>query len=333
MGNPDVSIVARAEEELRRCCVLLGHRFESGIPMEHLSVHIAGLKPSRGRRRGIAQEHGPPTVRMPAAALAGSATEVLADLLHAMVHWVNGLHGVADCCFRGYHNRHFRDLAWAVGFDIDARLPRFGWSDTRPAPTLDAQLRQVELDRQAIAPLLDQVPERVRRKPWRCGTNVPTDETTSPYWRSAARLLPTLPRCRLELVREDHVPGNAYPQVYRHGDAAALLWQILCRFDREALAVLFLDRRRRVIGWDIPYIGTMTSARVEPRGVLVPALLVNAESVVVAHNHPSGDPTPSSDDRRFTHRLQQAGAVLGVNLFGSLTLAGAGRWCRVSPAA
>ncbi|RIL03534.1 MAG: hypothetical protein DCC71_14900 [Proteobacteria bacterium] len=64
--------------------------------------------------------------------------------------------------------------------------------------------------------------------------------------------------------------------------------------------------------------GTVSASLVHPREVFQPAILVGACAVIVAHNHPSGDPTPSREDREITQRLAQAGALLGVSLLDSV---------------
>ncbi len=87
---------------------------------------------------------------------------------------------------------------------------------------------------------------------------------------------------------------------------------------REHFVALYLDGRHRPIAHQIVSIGTASAALVHPREVFQPAILVGACAVIVAHNHPSGDPTPSREDREITQRLSQAGALLGVALLDSL---------------
>ncbi len=318
--------VERAERELERCCAQLLDRFGPELAQVPLCVRVEGISP--GARHEDEELTQP--VRVPAHALTGSTSEVAAALLHAMVHWGNGLRSLKDCCHRGYHNHQFRDLAQEVGFEVGERVPRFGWADLRLGADLAAALEQVDLDDSALAPLLAALPaDRKKRRP--CRTNLPQRLPIRLAWPAELPSLPDLPRLRVELVRESNAPLQTYPQIRAHGDAAALLWQVLQGYDREALAVLFLDENRRVIGWDVPYIGILTGAQAEPRGVFAPALLANARAVVVGHNHPSGNPRPSRQDERFTHRLQEAGRVLGVELYASITVAGAGQWCQVQP--
>lgn len=87
------------------------------------------------------------------------------------------------------------------------------------------------------------------------------------------------------------------------------------RDHREHVVALFLDSRRCVIGK--PYVvsvGTASASLVHPREVFREAIKRGACSVILAHNHPSGDPTPSGDDLALTRRLRQAGELLGIFL-------------------
>ena len=94
--------------------------------------------------------------------------------------------------------------------------------------------------------------------------------------------------------------------------AAKIVRTIIGDADREHLVMLALDARRRVIGAQIVSVGTATASLVHPREVFKPALLLNAAAVIVAHNHPSGDCSPSPEDRDVTRRLVRAGETLGV---------------------
>lgn len=102
--------------------------------------------------------------------------------------------------------------------------------------------------------------------------------------------------------------------------AAALAWEILEGMEREAIGAILLDSRNRAVGHLIAYLGCLSRTFAEPRGLLVPALLANAAGLVLFHNHPSGDPTPSAEDVVFTRRLREAGQILGVEVFDHLVL-------------
>lgn len=110
-------------------------------------------------------------------------------------------------------------------------------------------------------------------------------------------------------------------------EEAYLQLQDLSSARKETFKALYLDGRRRVLRSEIVSVGTLTATLVHPREVFAPALECGAASLVVAHNHPSGDPTPSSEDRLLTERLSQAGRLLGLNLDDHLVI---GRGCYVS---
>jgi len=98
-----------------------------------------------------------------------------------------------------------------------------------------------------------------------------------------------------------------------------------CRQDLEAcqqesLLVLALDAKHRLLGRKTVALGTLTQSLVHPREVFRPALEWNAAAVLVAHNHPSGDPQPSAEDHQVTRRLRQAAALLGLGLLDHLVV-------------
>ncbi len=93
----------------------------------------------------------------------------------------------------------------------------------------------------------------------------------------------------------------------------------------ECFYVLYLDTKGRLLHEQEVSRGTLSSSLVHPREVFAPALLRRAAAIVVAHNHPSGDPEPSADDRTTTRRLQRAGRLLGIELLDHVVV-GAGRF-------
>jgi DNA repair protein RadC len=102
--------------------------------------------------------------------------------------------------------------------------------------------------------------------------------------------------------------------------AARFLHGVLDDAHQKVMGALLLDCRTRAVGYHIAYRGTLSRAAAEPRGLLVPALLANASGIIVFHNHPSGDPSPSSEDVAFTARLASAGEVVGVELLDHLII-------------
>lgn len=92
--------------------------------------------------------------------------------------------------------------------------------------------------------------------------------------------------------------------------------------ERECFVVLILNTRRRVRGHYLVSIGTMDTLLVHPRDVYRAAVAANASAIVIAHNHPSGDPTPSETDIRMTRDLVRAGQLLKIDLLDHVIMAG-----------
>jgi DNA repair protein RadC len=84
--------------------------------------------------------------------------------------------------------------------------------------------------------------------------------------------------------------------------------------DRECFMVLHLDTKNRVIKEEVVSVGTLNSSIVHPRELFKSAIKESANSVILAHNHPSGDPTPSQEDEEMTDRIMDAGKLLGIDV-------------------
>jgi len=144
---------------------------------------------------------------------------------------------------------------------------------------------------------------------------------TEPTRRRAPRSH-TVSRYRLRLIKEEQESVSEPETLIRPSEVAAFLWKrIFDGLDREAMCAVYVDNQRRVIGWTVAYVGCLTRCSVEPRGLVVPALLSNSCGVLLAHNHPAGSPEPSLDDKLFTRRMADACEVLGLNLVDSLVVA------------
>jgi DNA repair protein RadC len=100
--------------------------------------------------------------------------------------------------------------------------------------------------------------------------------------------------------------------------------------DREQCLLVAVDARLRLLRVVTVSIGTTDHTFMGPREVFRDALLLGAHSVFVAHNHPSGDATPSVEDRQITRRLAHAGQLLGVPLLDHLVTGAAGSWSSLS---
>ena len=118
------------------------------------------------------------------------------------------------------------------------------------------------------------------------------------------------------------------PFLKRPDEVARFLAPELRGLEVETFQALVLDARHRLKARIEVSRGTLTMAPVHPREVFAPALRLAGAAVIVAHNHPSGDPEPSAEDIEVTQRLVEAGRVLGVPLLDHLVCAGE-RWISI----
>lgn len=119
---------------------------------------------------------------------------------------------------------------------------------------------------------------------------------------------------RIQAVKEKslkydtkHITG---PEV-----AAGIMGQFIeesCHTDRENFIVMCLDNKNKVTALTLTSTGTLNSTQVHPREVFKSAVLANAASIILAHNHPSGETQPSREDIAITERLVDAGKVMGI---------------------
>jgi DNA repair protein RadC len=91
--------------------------------------------------------------------------------------------------------------------------------------------------------------------------------------------------------------------------------------DREHFVVFDLDVRHRIIARRVVHIGTLSGVEVHPREVFRDAIVNASAAVILAHNHPSGDPTPSRQDLEITARLRQVGELLGITVLDHVIVA------------
>ena len=108
-------------------------------------------------------------------------------------------------------------------------------------------------------------------------------------------------------------------------DAVFRYMEDLQRSDREQLYVLHLNSKNQPIAKELVSIGSATAATVHPREVFKGAVLNGSVSIILVHNHPSGDPTPSREDKQITSRIKAAGELLGIRVVDHVVV-GAGRY-------
>ncbi len=108
-------------------------------------------------------------------------------------------------------------------------------------------------------------------------------------------------------------------------DAAAYLIERLQLESQEKFYCLYLNTKNQVVFEKTVFVGSLNASIVHPREVYKEALKWSAASIIVAHNHPSGDPTPSHEDIQVTRRLKEAGEILGIECLDHLII-GADRY-------
>lgn len=115
------------------------------------------------------------------------------------------------------------------------------------------------------------------------------------------------------------------PAVHNPADAAAMVQYEMSALQQEELRVMLLDTRNRVQFVETIYRGSVNSSQVRIAEIFKAAIRRNATNLIVIHNHPSGDPTPSPDDVVITRAILQAGELLDVKLLDHI-IVGSGRF-------
>lgn len=132
-----------------------------------------------------------------------------------------------------------------------------------------------------------------------------------------------------ELVRR--LPRREIVKITSAADAAAYCQPLIGHLEQEHFLVVWLDVRNQVLGHEIITKGLVDSSLVHPREVFRGALKANASSVLVAHNHPSGDVSPSPEDEEVTRVLRESGKLLGVQVLDHLVVV-KDKYSKVTPA-
>ncbi len=115
-------------------------------------------------------------------------------------------------------------------------------------------------------------------------------------------------------------PGEWQPVVRTPEEAAGLVMQEMRYFDREHFWALVLNTKNRVLAVEKISIGTLNSSSVHPRELFKNAIRKSAAALILVHNHPSGDPTPSPQDIELTRRLFEAGEIVGIKVLDHIVI-------------
>lgn len=103
-------------------------------------------------------------------------------------------------------------------------------------------------------------------------------------------------------------------------DAADILMEEMRYLNKEHMRVILLNIKCKIISIEEVSIGSLNSSLAHPREIFVPAVKKSSAAIVMVHNHPSGDPSPSRDDIDITKRISEAGKILGIELYDHIII-------------
>ena len=104
-------------------------------------------------------------------------------------------------------------------------------------------------------------------------------------------------------------------------DAVEVVGRDMEDLDREEVRIIMLDVRGKILGYNIVSVGSLTNSIVSPREIFKPVFLLNAESIILMHSHPSGDPTPSELDYLITERMNKICTLLSISFLDHIIVA------------
>jgi len=144
--------------------------------------------------------------------------------------------------------------------------------------------------------------------------------------KGISQITATRIKAALNLGLRMNLPPEERPMINSPADAAALVQSEMSLLEKEHLRVLLLDTRNHVLDIVEIYQGSVNSSQVRVGEIFRAAIQRLAAGIIVVHNHPSGDPTPSPDDVAVTRAILQAGKLLDVSLLDHLVIGQASRW-------
>ncbi|NLP35574.1 MAG: DNA repair protein RadC [Clostridiales bacterium] len=182
--------------------------------------------------------------------------------------------------------------------------------------TTTDELRYIQAFSRIIGVKEDDTIEYVQRK----GLNALVDNATqllaTPVQREKHQAF-------LDLYRMSRGINIRNPVINSPESASAFFHSVMDNiYDKEAFVVAFLNTKNRVIDHEVVSVGTINSSLVHPREVFRNAIINKANSVILCHNHPSGDLTPSTEDINITRRLEETGKLLGIKVLDHLIING-----------
>lgn len=122
-----------------------------------------------------------------------------------------------------------------------------------------------------------------------------------------------IPEYKVMLVKDSNVPSDK-KRIGSPTDVVSMFESYLRGADREHFCIAMLDRKGNLLGLNTVSVGGLSSSIVHPREVFKPAIVIGAASIILCHNHPSGDTAPSKEDIDVTKKLVEGGKILGIEI-------------------
>lgn len=121
-----------------------------------------------------------------------------------------------------------------------------------------------------------------------------------------------IPIYQVKLEKVGQLTLDSHSSIDHPSIAASCLFNYLQGADREHFVVMMLNTKNQIIGIHTAHIGSLSSSIVHAREVFKPAILHNSSVIIIGHNHPSGDPTPSKEDYLVTKKIVKTGEMIGI---------------------
>lgn len=127
-------------------------------------------------------------------------------------------------------------------------------------------------------------------------------------------------KAAVELGKRLAATTGSRPAITSPADAVNMVMEEMRYLEREHFQVLMLNTRNQVLGVHLASVGTLNSSLVHPREIFREPIRRAAAAVILVHNHPSGDPSPSQEDMAITRRLVEAGRLLGIEVLDHIII-------------
>ena len=121
-----------------------------------------------------------------------------------------------------------------------------------------------------------------------------------------------IPSVKIQLVKDGIIAASERPYISTPEDVAAIMRPVIEVLAEERMYVMLLSTKNRVNAIQEVSVGSLNASVVHPREIFKAAILSNAAALILVHNHPSGDPTPSPEDVHLTKKLIEAGLLLDI---------------------